>query len=154
MQVIKGKQVEDLYCYKMNFDGGAVPNPGRCAGAYVIYDSDYNVVEEGGKYIEFGTNNIGEYQGLLCGLRACSERGIKSLKIKGDSKLVISQIAKVWKINQPELAKIAKEIWELVDQFDFIAMEHVLRNENKVADKLSDETLDKKKSWIRFFNKT
>lgn len=136
--------------YYMNFDGGSNPNPGPCAGAFVIFNPDNEIVAEGGKYIPHGTNNVGEYTGLLRGLEACIDLGIKSVSIKGDSKLVVSQVAKVWKINSPELAKMQKQIWELIPKFEMIVIQNVLRNENKVADKLSDETLEKKCSWIRF----
>lgn len=136
--------------FYLDFDGGSNPNPGPCAGAFVIYNSNQEIVAEGGKYIPHGTNNIGEYTGLLKGLEYCLENDLKSILIKGDSKLVVSQVAKVWKINNSELAKINKQIWEIIPQMKFVSIRHVLRNKNKHADELSDETLDKKTSWIRF----
>jgi ribonuclease HI len=134
----------------LDFDGGSNPNPGPCAGAFVIYNKNQEIVSEGGKYLPHGTNNIGEYTGLLRGLEYCLENKLKSISIKGDSKLVVSQVAKVWKINNSELIKINKQIWEIILQLDFVSIRHVLRNENKHADKLSDETLVKKYSWVRF----
>lgn len=139
---------EDTYC--LNFDGGAQPNPGPCAGAFVIYNKN-GVIAEGGKFITHGTNNIGEYTGLLRGIEYSIELGIRCLSVKGDSKLVVCQVNKEWKINNVELAKMQKQITDLITKFKYFKIEHVLRNENKVADKLSDETLEKKYSWVRFY---
>jgi probable phosphoglycerate mutase len=137
--------------YYLDFDGGALNNPGPCAGAFVIYNN-HEIVAEGGKYIEHGTNNIGEYTGLLRGLEQCLEMGIKSISIKGDSKLVVSQVAKIWKINNLELNRLQQQIWNLIPKFEMVKIRHVLRKENKIADMVSDETLDKKYSWVRFSN--
>jgi ribonuclease HI len=151
MYLLKGdKYLEPQYF--MDFDGGSNPNPGPCAGAFVIYNHKNEILLEGGKYIEHGTNNIGEYTGLLQGLQSCLENKIKSVSIQGDSKLVVSQVAKVWKVNHPELLRLRDEILDLVKQMDYVSIRHVLRNKNKQADKLSDETLEKKYSWVRIIN--
>lgn len=151
MYLLKGDKDSEPQ-YFMDFDGGSNPNPGPCAGAFVIYNEKKEIIMEGGKYLDLGTNNIGEYTGLLRGLQSCLDHKIKSVSIKGDSKLVVSQVAKVWKVNNLELGKLRNEILDLLDQLDYVSIRHVLRNENKHADNLSDETLDKKYSWVRFVN--
>jgi ribonuclease HI len=40
------------------------------------------------------SNNMAEYEALLCGLRIAIEMGIKSLDVGGDSQLVIDQVMK------------------------------------------------------------
>jgi ribonuclease HI len=40
------------------------------------------------------SNNMAEYEALLCGLRIAIETGIKCLDVKGDSQLVIDQVMK------------------------------------------------------------
>jgi ribonuclease HI len=151
MYLLKGDKNSEPQ-YFMDFDGGSNPNPGPCAGAFVIYNNKNEMIMEGGKYLNHGTNNIGEYTGLLKGLQSCFDLKIQSVSIKGDSKLVVSQVAKVWKVNHPELGKLRDEILNLIDQLDYVFIRHVLRNENKHADKLSDETLEKKYSWVRIIN--
>jgi ribonuclease HI len=137
--------------YLLQFDGGANPNPGPCAGAFVIYDgSTQEILLEGGKYIDHGTNNVGEYTGLLEGLKCCLEKGWKNLYVQGDSNLVVQQVNKKWKVNQSHLMKLNQEIQKLIVQFDFFQLEHVYRDKNQKADQLSDETLEKKTTWIRF----
>ena len=136
--------------HTLYFDGGAVPNPGRCAGAFVCFDENYNIVFQGGKYIEYGTNNIGEYEGLLNGLKYCCEHQIKNLIVKGDSNLVVSQVNKKWKINNQTLLNLNNEIQKCLPSFDRFEIIHIPRKENNIADKLSDLTLNKKYSWIEF----
>jgi ribonuclease HI len=40
------------------------------------------------------SNNMAEYEALLCGLRIAIETGIKCLDVRGDSQLVIDQVMK------------------------------------------------------------
>lgn len=140
--------------YLLQFDGGANPNPGPCAGAFVIYKLDEKgnkeTLYEGGKYLENGTNNVGEYVGLLEGLRTCNEHKLDSVLIQGDSKLVVYQVANKWKVNYDHIRAYHSEIHQLLKLFSSVNIEHVYRDKNKRADQLSDETLEKKRNWIRF----
>jgi ribonuclease HI len=145
-------QFTSNFSYLLQFDGGANPNPGPCAGAFVIYkmNQDKEILFEGGKYIAEGTNNIGEYMGLLEGLRICIEQKFDSILIEGDSKLVVYQITNQWKVNFPHIQFYHSEIHKLLQKFDSVSIRHVYREQNKKADQLSDETLEKKQNWIRF----
>jgi ribonuclease HI len=146
--VLRGHPTQSMH--QMYFDGGAVPNPGECAGAFVIYDPNGKQVICGGTYISNGTNNEGEYNGLLSGLKACVDFGVSSVHIRGDSNLVVQQVSKKWKVNKDNLQVLHKNVLELVSKIENVSIEHVLRNKNKVADQLSDETIAKKYSWISF----
>jgi ribonuclease HI len=150
MNKLKGDQNESSD-YIMFFDGGSNPNPGKCAGAFVIYDPKGNKIAEGGKFIEYGTNNIGEYNGLLLGLKFCVENGWKRVKIYGDSKLVVSQVSGVWKIKLDHLRQLRNEIWKEIEKMEFVGIEFVFRDSNQIADQLSDETLELGKNWYRIY---
>jgi ribonuclease HI len=144
-------QTETLPKFLLQFDGGANPNPGPCAGAFVISKIDtQEILFEGGTFMDQGTNNIGEYMGLLEGLKVCKENKLDSILIQGDSKLVVYQVTNKWKINYDHIRKLYQEIQELLKNFTSVSIRHVYREENKRADELSDETLEKKKNWIRF----
>lgn len=140
-----------LYTLNMSFsvcfDGGANPNPGPCAGAFAIFDSSNELVAEGGRYIEHGTNNIGEYTGLLAALEKCVELGIKSVVVRGDSLLVISQVNGSWKVKNAGLLTIHQQIKALIKHFESIVFVHVRREFNQYADQLSDRTLEWKRDW-------
>ena len=98
------------YKYILRFDGGAYPNPGPSIGAYVIYelkDGIKNIKREGGVYLdEIGTNNNGEYLGLIEGLKKAIELDIKFLNVESDAMLVISQMNKKCKVTDKNLIEL------------------------------------------------
>jgi len=131
----------------LRFDGGSNPNPGRCAGAYVLYDNNSDKIAEGGQYIEHGTNNIGEYTGLVIGLQRCVELGISNLRVEGDSLLVISQVTGKWKVKHEGLKPLHAKATELSKKIMTIEFGHIRREYNSYADSLSDKTLEIKMNW-------
>ena len=149
--ILKNQNTSFAPKYLLQFDGGSNPNPGPCAGAFVIYSMEDNqILFEGGKYIDHGTNNIGEYMGLTEGLSVCKQEKLDSILIEGDSKLVVFQVANQWKINHEHIRIYYSEIHKLLQHFSSVVIQHIYRDQNKKADQLSDETLAKKQSWIRF----
>ena len=132
--------------YILRFDGGSNPNPGKCAGAYVIYNG-MSILAKGGRYIESGTNNVGEYTGLLIGLERSISIGIKTIYVEGDSLLVVSQVLGKWKVKNEGLRIIYEKVMECVKKFDHFEIHHIRREYNNYADSLSDETLERKETW-------
>lgn len=130
--------------YTLRFDGGSNPNPGPTAGAFVIYDEDGTIVEKGGSFLPQGTNNIGEYTGLIKGLEKCLEMKITDVNVEGDSMLVISQVTGKWKVNHDHLKVLCAKAKDLVKQFRSITLTHIRREFNKDADGMSDLVLEKK----------
>ncbi len=145
--LIKGKDDSQI-SYTLRFDGGAAPtNPGPCAGAFVIFNEKGRIIHEGGEYFENGTNNYGEYSGLILGLKKCITEEIKDIHIEGDSLLVISQISDKWKVRNEGLKILFTEAKDLLKNFNNVSVKHILRGLNTYADKLSDKTIKLKKSW-------
>lgn len=132
---------------RLRFDGGSNPNPGKCAGAYAIYNRNYTIIAEGGEFIPNGTNNIGEYTGLIIGLKKCIEMGITDLDVEGDSLLVISQVTKKWSVKKDHLIPLCDKVRELANNFTRITFNHIRREYNSYADSLSNKTLDLKMNW-------
>lgn len=136
--------------YLLQFDGGANPNPGPCAGAFVLYNKDtMETIAEGGSFIEHGTNNIGEYTGILTGLQKCVQLGITDhVTIQGDSLLVISQLCGQWKVKNEGLRPLYTAVKHLLDtHFTNTTLSHIRREYNSRADELSDKTLLCKHNW-------
>ena len=152
-------KLEDSYL--LQFDGLAAPNPGKCTAGAVCFspsdsskdlDSSRSVVFEAAKYLGHGTNNQGEYMGVLIGLHTCAKLGIKRVYIEGDSMLVTKQIAGLWQINKPELRNIYNEIVKLYPYFEYIAIRHVYREDNSHADALTNEILKTKSEFVRILS--
>lgn len=145
--IIKGKETKS---HLLQFDGASEPNPGESCGGAVLFDPEGKVVFERGEYIDHATNNQAEYTGLLVGLVSCVEQGVKNLLIEGDSKLVVYQVAGKWQPKNAELKIFHAEIIKLMDDFDFVAIRHVYRENNAHADRLTNEGVAKKADFIRY----
>lgn len=131
----------------LRFDGGANPNPGPCAGAFVLYADDGSILHEGGTYFPHGTNNIGEYSGLLLGLKCCLEHAYLNIHVEGDSMLVIEQMRGKWQVKNETLKQFHHEAKAIVSQLQSVTFAHIRREFNSYADSLSDRTLELKSSW-------
>jgi ribonuclease HI len=130
--------------YKLYFDGASRSNPGPASYGGIIIDPKGNSYYEYNQYIGKQTNNVAEYLGLFEGLRLCQAFEIKNVEIYGDSKLVINQVKRVWKVKSSNLIPIHHAITELLEEYKFenISFNHVLRKFNKKADELANRALD------------
>jgi ribonuclease HI len=145
-------------CYLIQFDGLAAPNPGQCtAGAVGFHPvslsskTDRDLLFEVGKYVGIGTNNQGEYMGLLIGLYMADNLKLKHIIIEGDSNLIVNQVSGDWATRDPILQAINEEIQKYIKKFDFVAIRHIYREYNSHADSLTNEVLKIKEDFIRTF---
>lgn len=130
-------------------DGGSRGNPGQAAVGVVIYQDNQEVVELK-ETIGIATNNEAEYQAVLLSLdwlgTKIKESTPSNVIWKLDSKLVVEQLSKNWKIKEPRMQVLAKNCWSKLEQlpcpYDFV---HVPRAENKAADALVNQALDQLK---------
>lgn len=123
------------------FDGASRGNPGEAGAGALLVDNNGAVVWETSRYLGKRTNNEAEYSALLLLLSAARERGVRDLKVYGDSKLVVCQVSRQWKINLPHLRALAKEAWELSEDMN-LQLQWIPREQNKRADALSNEAID------------
>lgn len=123
------------------FDGASRGNPGNAAAGALLVNGAGEVVWEASHYLGVKTNNEAEYLALITLLRAAKERGVSRLNVFGDSKLVVSQAAKLWKINKAHLRALAEEVWKLSEGMD-VTYEWMPRSGNSRADELANRALD------------
>lgn len=136
-------------CHLLQFDGGAVPNPGACGAGAILYGPDGKGLRERGEFIRYGTNNIAEYTGLKIGLEMALAQGVRAIKIEGDSLLVIKQICGQWSVKAPGLLALNKEVMEFIQKFDYVVCRHVYRENNTHADNLTNELQETRTSFER-----
>jgi ribonuclease HI len=136
-------------CYLLQFDGGAVPNPGTCGSGAVLFAPDGTKIWEVGRYIPYGTNNIAEYTGLEIGLALCLREGYLNLKIEGDSKLVIQQVAGSWALKAMGLRENYNRVMALINKMNYVVVRHVYREFNSDADALTNELQGTRMSFER-----
>ncbi|MCW1712824.1 MULTISPECIES: ribonuclease HI family protein [Synergistaceae] len=123
------------------FDGASRGNPGKAGAGALLINEEGKVVWEASCFLGDKTNNEAEYMALIMLLKAAKNHGVSSLRVFGDSKLVVSQISRQWKINLPHLRLLAREAWDLAEGMD-ISYNWIPREENKRADMLSNEGID------------
>jgi ribonuclease HI len=83
------------------------------------------------------SNNMAEYEALLCGLRISVETGIKRLDVRGDSQLVIDQVMKNASCHDDKMEAYCNALQALEDKFYGIELNHVPRRYNEEADELA-----------------
>ncbi len=127
------------------FDGACRGNPGESgAGACIINDDGTTAWEEC-RALGKGTNNEAEYHALIMLLEEISRRGMKNVTVCGDSRLVVSQVTGEWKVKEDRLRILADRACSLVRENGAI-LEWVPREQNALADALSNRALDGEKS--------
>ncbi len=141
------KDTPDVICYT---DGGARGNPGPAgAGAYITKGNG-DVLDEVSLFLGNGTNNYAEYAAVILALQTVKKRfgaRTKSLhvEIRMDSELIQRQLSYKYQIKEPSLVPQFLEIHNMrVKDFPHISFVHVRREQNKDADRLANEAMDRK----------
>jgi ribonuclease HI len=83
------------------------------------------------------SNNMAEYEALLCGLKIAIEIGVKRLDVRGDSQLVIDQVIKNASCHDDKMEAYCKAVRALEDKFYGLELNHVPRRYNEEADELA-----------------
>jgi ribonuclease HI len=135
---------------EINTDGGSRGNPGP-AGIGVYAASNGETVFTLSETIGETTNNVAEYTAVIRSLEEIADKKIFSEKLKYilDSELIARQITGKYKVKQPHLQLLRQQIVELVKdlkdkgQIKLMTFITVPREQNKKADKLVNEALDR-----------
>jgi ribonuclease HI len=124
------------------FDGGARQNPGPAGyGVYIVDDQGAVLAELHGS-LGIATNNIAEYRGLIAALQWAVDNDVKEITIKGDSLLIVQQMRGNYKVKHEGLKPLYLQAKMLVMQIGNVKFEHVRRELNKEADRLSNVGMD------------
>ena len=126
-----------IYC-----DGASRSNPGD-ASIGVSISLDGKEIHTISREIGIATNNEAEYQALLDGLNYCIENSINEVDVFLDSKLVVEQVNKNFKVKAQNLKEFNTQVENLIKEFKYIEFNHVYREDNKRADELANMALDK-----------
>ena len=124
------------------FDGGARSNPGPAGYGVYIVDDQGTVLAELHGALGIATNNIAEYRGLIAALQWAVDHDVTELTVKGDSLLVIEQMRGNYKVKNEGLRPLYHQARMLVMQIGNVRFEHVRRDLNAEADRLSNVGMD------------
>jgi len=124
------------------FDGGSRGNPGPAGYGTYIVDEDGTVLAELSGALGTATNNVAEYNGLIAALQWAADHNITELTVKGDSLLLIEQMRGNYKVKNEGLRPLYHRAKMLVMQIGDVQFEHVPRDKNTDADRLSNVGMD------------
>ena len=126
-------------------DGGARGNPGPAGTGAVIYNENKQVVAEVSNFLGVATNNQAEYQALVSALQKAVSLGASEVACFLDSELVVRQLNREYKVKNKDLAPLFLAVYNLSLGFKKISFHHIPREQNKEADRLANEAMDRGK---------
>jgi ribonuclease HI len=135
--------------FTIHADGGARGNPGPAGSGAMIRDESGKPVASVSKFLGHQTNNFAEYEavilafGELAKLVPEKERASTTVTIKLDSELIVKQMNGMYKVKHPVLKQQYARLREAKDLFGAVAFTHIPREQNKDADALANEAMDR-----------
>eukprot|EP01018_Ginkgo_biloba_P011174 Gb_21775 [translate_table: standard] len=90
----------------LNFDGATKGNPGKARDGGWLYNESRDTITFFTQGLLHKSNNSTEYEALIMGLQVAWREGIKSINVRGESKLVINHVQCKWSV----------ESWRLEDK--------------------------------------
>ena len=125
-----------------NIDGASRGNPGPAAYAVILWAPGGAKLCEIAKTIGRETNNVAEYYGLVAALDYAVSHGIRALRVRSDSELLVRQMQGRYKVKNAALKPLHEKAQKLARGLDYFVMEHVMREQNCDADALANLALD------------
>jgi ribonuclease HI len=130
----------------INVDGAARGNPGPAAIGAVIKDETGNIVARLSHPLGVTTNNQAEYQAIIIALEKAISLGVKQVKVKSDSELVVNQINGRYKIKNTGLRPLYVKVVALIGKLEGFSIICIPREQNVEADALANRALDNMKN--------
>jgi ribonuclease HI len=130
-------------------DGGARGNPGPAGYGVRIQAADGTVLDELHGGLGIATNNVAEYNGLLAALQWAVDNNVSRVQIRADSELLVKQMRGEYKVKNPGLRPLYVRARLLVGELDDVKFEHVRREFNAEADRLSNLGMDEAEARLK-----
>jgi ribonuclease HI len=130
-------------------DGGARGNPGPAGYGVRVEDAAGTLVAELHGGLGVATNNVAEYNGLLAALAWALAHDERDVHVRSDSELLVKQMRGEYKVKHPGLQPLYARARLLVAKLNRVRFEHVRRELNKEADRLSNLGMDEAEAQVR-----
>lgn len=130
-------------------DGGSRGNPGEAGAGAIAQDARGKTLATVSEFLGVRTNNFAEYEAIIL----MCETLLKKLSVKKahqatlaihmDSELVVKQMQGVYRVKNLTLRTQYARLTKLIALFGTVSFTHVPRAQNKIADRLANEAMDK-----------
>ncbi len=123
--------------YSIYSDGASRGNPGPAGAGFVVFNEQGEIVAE--KAIPLGvvTNNIAEYTAVLKAAEYIAELKPEHVSFFLDSELIVKQVKGEYRVKDEKLKPLYLSLIKILNTFSY-EIKHVPRNDNKLADALSN----------------
>jgi probable phosphoglycerate mutase len=140
-----------LRTFVIRTDGAARGNPGPASSGAVLIEAagpasrrpDAAPIATISEYLGVQTNNVAEYVAVVRALTLAAELGAEAVELLLDSKLIVEQLHGRWKVKDAKLIPLHAECKAALKQFSRWTANHVPRAQNKQADALCNEAIDR-----------
>lgn len=135
-------------------DGGSRGNPGPAALGVVFADARGGALKRYSKALGERTNNEAEYEAVLFALQKAralyGKEKVRAMdiEVRLDSELVARQLGAEYKIEEERLWPLFMKIWNARLDFGHLTFRHVPRGENRGANRLVNEALDREQGRL------
>ncbi|MCM8781427.1 MAG: ribonuclease HI family protein [Candidatus Omnitrophica bacterium] len=121
-------------------DGASKGNPGP-AGVGVVICEGERILKNISNFIGKTTNNIAEYMALIYALQEALILKAENITINTDSQLLYRQIKKEYRVKNPNITNLYKQVMHLLSGFNEFKINFIPRKENRGADKLANKAI-------------
>lgn len=122
-------------------DGASQHNPGPAAIGATIKDEQGRLITSISQPIGRTTNNQAEYRAIIAALESAIRLGANQVDMHSDSELVVRQINGQYRVRKASLKPLYQKVKQLQSQFQSFTITHVLRQQNKEANRLANMAL-------------
>ena len=127
----------------INTDGASRGNPGPAAAGVTIRDDKGQMLRGISRYLGRLTCNQAEYQALIMALEEARRIGAAEVRLLADSELLVKQLKREYRVKNEGLAVLFTVAVKLLAGFARWNVRYIPREQNKEADRLANEALDK-----------
>jgi probable phosphoglycerate mutase len=126
----------------IHIDGGARGNPGPAGFGVHVAGPDGATRDEIYGYLGTQTNNVAEYAALIAALRYAVAAKESTVAIRSDSELLVKQLRGEYRVKNAGLIPLYREAINLKARIPDFSIQHVRREQNKLADALANQAMD------------
>jgi ribonuclease HI len=130
-------------------DGGARGNPGPAGYGVRVENAAAELLDELHGALGVATNNVAEYNGLIAALEWALAHDERDVHVRSDSELLVKQMRGEYRVKHPNLQPLYAQARLLAARLGRVRFEHVRRELNKEADRLSNLGMDLAEAQVR-----
>jgi ribonuclease HI len=137
---------------KVYTDGACRGNPGPSSigvSFTTTKDEEFFSLSEA---IGTQTNNFAEYTAMVRALETAVENKVEKVWVRTDSQLMVRQLSGEYKVKSDSIKDLHAQASKLLEKFETVRIEHIPREQNKRADELANQALDKQFKGAKLFS--